>query len=118
MNEDEIQKTIEDVWSVYHDIQILEDMGFVPIGYPAMNPDDIPDDPDSLERMLDYNRAIVLMRFGPRESVLTAKPCKEEIDIRVGNVCYIMPRAFIHCGKAVDECISSWMADNVPEVSE
>lgn len=110
MNEDELRQK---VWNMYHDIQLLEDMGFVPVGFPPLNPEDVPDTMQGLRNADDYNSSISLMRFGPRESVLTARPCNGDVTIRLDGEEYTMPRACLHCPDSVDKCIEGWLAENI-----
>lgn len=109
--------TIEDmriaVWAAYHDIEALEDLGFVPIGFPPMNPDDVPDTMSGLRNADEYNRSISFVRFGPSDSVLTAYACAEEITVKINAKEYTMPRACLHCGECADECIGKWIQENV-----
>lgn len=116
MRQNEIEREQEirvKVWATYHDIQALEDLGFAPIGYPPMNPEDTTDDLKGLSNVYEYNNAIVLMKFGPSDSVLTARPCEEEITVKINAKEYMMPRAYLHCGEHADICIDKWIKENV-----
>jgi len=115
MKQDEREQEIrEKVWAVYHDIESLMDLGFSPIGYPPIDPGDTTDDLDGLSRVYEYNKAIVLMRrFGPSGTVLTARPCGEEIIVKMNAKEYRMPRAYLHCGENADICIGRWIQENV-----
>lgn len=100
------------VWDVYHDIEMLEDMGFAPIGYPPMNPEDHSDDYSGLSAVDSYNSAIVLMRFGPRDSVLTARPCQNDMELKIKDKTYKMERAIMHTDEP-DKSIEQWIDENV-----
>lgn len=116
MMQDEIereQEIRERAWAVYNDIQALMDRGFSPIGYPPIDPEDTTDDLKGLSAVYEYNNAIVLMRFGPSDSVLTARPCEEEITVKMNAKEYRMPRAYLHCGEHADICIERWIKENV-----
>lgn len=102
---DREQKVREAAWGTYHDIQILEEMGFVPVGFPPLNPEDTTDDYNGLSNVYEYNSAITLMKFGPCESVLTARPCVDEIVVKMDGREYKMLRAYLHCGECADKCI-------------
>ena len=105
------------VWSIYHDIQLLEDMGFSPIGYPPMNPDDSPDTVGSLAIVDKFNSEITLVRFGPCDSVLTARPCEDVFLVKINGAEYEMPRAAVYCEKNVDGCIELWIKENVKDAA-
>lgn len=110
---DREQEIRERVWAAYNDIQALMDLGFSPIGYPPINPEDTTDNLTGLSNVYEYNGAIVLMRFGPSDSVLTARPCEEEITVKINGKEYRMPRAYLHCGEHADICIDRWIKENV-----
>lgn len=101
------------VWQVYHDIETLEDMGFAPVGFPPMNPCDHPDDLRGLTAVDEYNNTITLMKFGPRESVIVARPCEQYLEVKIKERTYKMERARICCQDNPDRCIEIWMDETL-----
>lgn len=110
INEDSLRMH---VWAVYHDIETLEEMGFAPVGFPPMNPEDHPDNYTGLSAVEEYNNSITLMKFGPRDSIIVARPCDDYMDVKIKERTYRMERASIHCQDNPDRCIEKWMERNI-----
>ena len=109
MDEDELR---ERVWAIYHDIEQLENMGFAPIGYPPMNPEETEDTLIGLKVVDEYNSSITLMRF-TQYGIMTAVGGGDDVILSKDGEKLTIPRAYIHCKDGeIEPCIARWLKEN------